>query len=101
MLKELEKLANTVIAVFIITIVIFYSLKAITCLKTEEGWLTLENQNIPKGCYIEKKGNSYKVKLKPCGILDGKIDVLCPDGREVIFYKAHGEFVTKDIIYKF
>ena len=89
------------LTILLVAFLLFYLMKALFCLRTEEGWLTLENETLPEGCYYEKKGNSYRVKVKTCDILDGRIYLSCPDGNELIFYKAHGEFRTEKVIYEF
>jgi len=77
--------------------------KLLYCERTETGWLTLENRTL-NACYLEKKGNSYLVELKPCGIKKGKLEIICPPGKRidrVVIYGAHGEFKTDEVIYEF
>jgi len=47
------------------TVLILYICKLIFCtFLTTTGWLTLKNVTLPEGCYYEKKGSSYKVKIR-------------------------------------
>jgi len=83
---------------------ILYICKFVFCtFSTTTGWLTLkDNSFIPEGCYYEKRGNSYKVKIRnKCELTEGKLDILCPNGNEVIIGKAHGKFVDGNVTYLF
>jgi len=98
-LKKIDPLT-----VLFIVLVLVWLFKALYCARVETGWLTFEDGTRLEGCYYRKEGNSYLVQLKPCGILEGEIEIICPPGRgidRVIIYEAHGEFKTDKVIYKF
>jgi len=98
MLKRFDLLA-----ILFVVLLFFWTAKLLYCERTETGWLTLENRTLD-ACYFEKKGNSYLVKLKPCGITEGRLEIICPPGKgidRVVIYNAHGEFKTDKVIYEF
>ena len=87
----------------IVAFLLLWVVKVFYCERTETGWLTLENRTLD-ACYLEEKGNSYLVRLKPCGIMEGRLEIICPQGKEidrVIIYGVHGEFKTEKVIYEF
>ena len=102
MLKKFD-LLTVLFVVFLCLFLCLWIAKLLYCERTETGWLTLENRTLD-ACYLEKKGNSYLVKLKPCGITKGKLEIICPPEKgidRVVIYNAHGEFKADKVIYEF
>jgi len=61
------------------------------------GWLTLKNVSLPKACYYEQKGSSYKVKVR--NFSKEGITIVCSNGREVtVFFngKVSGNYIDEN-----
>jgi len=94
------KFENILLAVLFLFLILG-GVKTFLCLKAETGWLELENATIPEGCYLEKKGNTYKVRARICEIDEGNLDILCPNGNELLLFHTHGRFRKGNVEYTF